>query len=113
MRVTQDAGPPGNVVPFRVNVLPRHLSLLQKWLAAGRRMGLCDASLCRASEYGPRHPYVLVWVRENADPAYMVFSEGRRWVVTDHLRQNELTRVGSFEEALHFIRPVLQVTAAA
>jgi hypothetical protein len=102
-----------NVVPFRLSVLPRHVALLQKWLRAGRCMGLCDASLYPPGEDGPKTSYVLVWVRENADPAYMVAPEGSRWVVTDHLRQHTLTRVRTFEEALHFIRPVLPMTAAA
>ncbi|MBV9538636.1 MAG: hypothetical protein JOY70_06855 [Acidisphaera sp.] len=102
-----------NVVPFRLSVLPRHRVLLQKWLSAGRCMGLCDASLYGPSADGPKTSYVLVWVRENADPAYMVFPEGARWVVTDHLRQHHLARVRTFEEALHFIRPVLPMTQAA
>ena len=102
-----------NVVPFRLSVLPRHLALLEKWLALGRCMGLCDASLYQPSEVGPKSPYVLVWVRENADPAYMVAPEGTRWVVTDHLRQRMLARLRTFDEALNFIRPVLPMTAAA
>jgi hypothetical protein len=102
-----------NVVPFRLSVLPRHLALLEKWLSAGRCMGLCDASLYQPGEGGPKSPYVLVWVRENADPAYMVTPEGTRWVVTDYLRQRMLARVRTFDEALHLIRPVLPMTAAA
>jgi hypothetical protein len=76
-------------------------------------MGLCDASLCQPGSEGAKSPYVLVWVRENADPAYMISAEGSRWAVTDHLRQNTLIRVQTFEEALYFIRPVLPVNAAA
>ena len=103
----------GNVVEFRLSILPRHLTLLAKWLRAGRCMGLCDASLCQPGPEGEKAPYILVWVRENADPAYMISVQGMRWAVTDHLRQNTLVRVSTFEEALHFIRPVLPLNAAA
>jgi hypothetical protein len=76
-------------------------------------MGLCDASLCQPGPEGANTPFILVWVRENADPAYMISVQGTRWAVTDHLRQNTLVRVPTFEEALNFIRPVLPLNAAA
>lgn len=104
---------PDNVVDFHMRVLPRHVALLNKWLQAGRCMGLCDASAYPADEEGPATEYVLVWVRENADPAYMVAPDRMRWVITDYLRQQTLARVRSFEEALNFIRPVLPTHAAA
>lgn len=102
-----------NVVPFRLSVLPRHLALLEQWLSAGRCMGLCDASLYEPGSEGPKTHYVLVWVRENADPAYMVVPDGARWCVTDYLRERTLARVRTFEEALQFIRPVLPAPVAA
>ena len=82
-----------------------------RWLEAGRTMGLCDAA-----SYGPDdegREYVLVWVRENADPAYMISPDGRSWTVRDCVRDQPLARVASFEDALRFIRPVLPLTVAA
>jgi hypothetical protein len=96
------------VVDFRLRVLPRHMELVARWLEAGRVMGLCDAQPYRCD---PRRPgpaeHVVVWVRESADPAYMVAADGLHWTVTDCVRDLPLARLRSFEEALHFIRPVL------
>ena len=104
----------GNVVEFRLSLLPRHGALLNRWLEAGRRMGLCDASVYPPEPTdGPTTDYVLVWVRENSEPAYMVTPEGMRWVVTDCVRHRVLARVRSFGEALHLIRPVLDDPATA
>ena len=109
---------PENVVMLRQRIMPRHTELLHRWLEAGRRMGLCDASafsperIGNGSE-GPRQDYVLVWVRENIDPAYMVMAEGIHWVVVDAVRQLTMARVASFEAALAFIRPVLCVEEVA
>ena len=109
---------PGNVVPMHQRIMPRHTALLARWLDAGRRMGLCDASAFqperpRLAGEGPRHDYVLVWVRENIDPAYMVVPEGAHWVVVDAVRQQTLARLSSFTAALNFIRPVLPLEVAA
>ena len=98
-----------NIVPLRLRFLPRHREYLMRWLQAGSAMGLCDVDV------SPRTPtdtavaleHVLVWVRENADPAYMIRPEGMRWLVIDHLRCRKLGSFASFEAALHCIRPVL------
>ena len=103
-----------NVVSFRLCFLPRHREYLMRWLQAGASMGLCDADV------SPRETghcdsvmleHVLVWVRENADPAYMVRPEGMRWLVIDHVRNHKLGNFSSFEAALHCIRPVLSAGA--
>jgi hypothetical protein len=102
-----------NVVPLRLRFLPRHREYLMRWLEAGTSMGLCDVDV------SPRTPtdsavmleHVLVWVRENADPAYMIRPDGMRWLVLDHLRDHRLGSFASFEAALHCIRPVLAFSA--
>ncbi len=108
---------PHNVVPLHQRIMPRHTALLARWLEAGRRMGLCDASAFQPERpqgaEGPRHDYVLVWVRENIDPAYMIVPEGAQWTVVDAVRQQDLARLSSFADALNFIRPVLPLEAAA
>lgn len=103
-----------NVVPLHPRVMPRHTALLARWLAAGQRMGLCNAQAFYPGKSEPQQrDYVLVWVRENADPAYMVHPEGTVWVVTDMVRQMVLVRLSTFGAALNFIRPVLPLEAAA
>ena len=102
-----------NVVTLHARILPRHQALLTRWVDAGRRMGLCDASAFRPSGDAGPGEYVLVWVRENIDPAYMILPEGRMWVVVDAVRQQHLARVTSFDAALHAIRPVLPADLAA
>jgi hypothetical protein len=104
---------PSNVVVLHPRVTPQHTALLTRWLEAGRRMGLCDASAFFPDRTDRQRDYVLVWVRENSDPAYMVQSEGAAWVVTDAVRERELARLPSFAAALNFIRPVLPLEAAA
>jgi hypothetical protein len=103
-----------NVVPLYPRIMPRHIELLARWLAAGQKMGLCNAQAFYPgkNERGQRD-YVLVWVRENADPAYMVQPEGNAWVVTDMVRQKVLVRETNLAAALNFIRPVLPLEAAA
>ena len=104
-----------NVVSLRLRFLPRHREYLLRWLDAGTAMGLCDVDVA------PRVPtdsavhleHVLVWVRECADPAYMIRPEGMRWLVVDHLRNHKLGSFSSFEAALHCIRPVLACGATA
>ncbi|MDG6095493.1 hypothetical protein LOC54_10325 [Acetobacter sp. AN02] len=107
----------GNVVPFRLSFLPRHREYLSRWLTAGLPMGLCDADIGADPGSSAQDPdIVMVWVRETADPAYTVRPQGTRWVVADAIRNRELSREGSFEAALNFIRPVLpvpEVTVAA
>lgn len=102
-----------NVVVLHPRITPRHTALLTRWLEAGRRMGLCDASAFFPDRGERQRDYVLVWVRENPDPAYMIRSEGGAWAVTDAVREHELARLPSFAAALHFIRPVLPLEAAA
>ena len=104
-----------NVVPLRLRFLPRHREYLLRWLDAGTAMGLCDVDVA------PRTPaasavhleHVLVWVRECADPAYMIRPEGMRWLVVDHLRSHKIGSFASFEAALYCIRPVLTCGATA
>jgi hypothetical protein len=99
---------PANVVDLRMRVLPRHLETMDRWLEAGRAMGLCDAAPFYPDDQDPgASEYVLVWVRENADPAYKVAPEGMHWTLTDTIRNQMLARVRTFEEALTLIRPVL------
>lgn len=102
-----------NVVSFRLCFLPRHREYLMRWLQAGASMGLCDVDVAprAAQEDSVVLEHVLVWVRENADPAYMVRPEGLRWLVIDHVRNHKLGSFPSFEAALHCIRPVLAVEA--
>ncbi|MCQ8239454.1 hypothetical protein [Rhizosaccharibacter radicis] len=103
--------PPGsNVVPMRLRILPRHREYLARWLDAGASMGLCDADAC-ADGVEPDH--VLVWVRENADPAYMIRPEGLRWHLIDQVRNSRLGSFPRFENALYAIRPVLSCGAEA
>ena len=104
---------PINVVVLHPRITPRQTALLARWLEAGRRMGLCDASAFFPDRGERQRDYVLVWVRENPDPAYMIRFEAGNWVVTDAVRERELTRLSSFAAALHFIRPVLPLEAAA
>ena len=110
---------PSNVFLLHQRIMPRHTALLARWLDAGRRMGLCDASAFLPSRLGASLPlvgktdYVLVWVRENIDPAYMILPEGATWLVVDAVREQHLARVGTFAAALNFIRPVLPLEAAA
>ncbi|BCK75179.1 hypothetical protein AA0242T_0006 [Acetobacter aceti NRIC 0242] len=100
---------PSNVIPFRMAViLPRHREYLARWLEAGKRMGLCDAEFCIDDEATfADSEQALIWVRENASPAYVVHPEGTHWVVVDALRGNVLSHESSFEMALDFIRPAL------
>lgn len=107
-----------NVVPLYQRILPRHAELLARWLQAGRPMGLCDASACpsersTATATQATSEYVLVWVRENIDPAYVIRPERFEWVVVDALRDHELGRTRSFAAALNLIRPVLGIEEAA
>ena len=102
-----------NVVVLRQRLLAHHRTVLNRWLEAGRRMGLCDASVCLSGPGRAEADYVVVWVRENPDPAYLIAAEGMSWRVTDCIRDRILARHASFEAALHFIRPVLNVHEAA
>jgi hypothetical protein len=102
-----------NVVPLRQRLLAHHREVLFRWLEAGRCMGLCDASTCQADPGHIEPDYVLIWVRENPDPAYMITPEGMRWRVTDSIRGEVLASHSSFEAALHSIRPVLKLHQAA
>ncbi|MXV44529.1 hypothetical protein GS501_05635 [Saccharibacter sp. 17.LH.SD] len=101
---------PCNVVPLRQKILPRHRTYLMHWLTAGESMGLLDAAidtLSFSSAYGHLAEQVLVWVRENPEPAYLIRPEGRFWVLIDQLREHEIGRYNNFALALHTIRPVL------
>src|SRR3978361_2260338 len=105
-----------NVVSLRLRFLPRHREYLMRWLQAGASMGLCDVDVSpRATGLNDTVvlEHVLVWVRENANPAYMIRPEGMRWLVVDHVRDHKLGSFSSFEAALHCIRPVLSAGATA
>jgi len=102
-----------NIVVLRQRLLTHHRELLARWLEAGRCMGLCDASAYQTGPDRAEPDYVLVWVRENPNPAYMITSEGMRWRVTDSIRGEPLASHASFEAALHAIRPVLNLHQAA
>lgn len=101
-----------NVVPLRANFLPRHREYLMRWLDAGTCMGLCDVDVSPRSGNGPIE-HVLVWVRENADPAYLLRPEGMNWILVDNLRDHRLGTFKTFEAALYAIRPVLACGATA
>lgn len=77
-------------------------------------MGLCDADITSHNEHDePDIEHVLVWVRENANPAYMIRPEGMGWMLIDQIRNHPLATYRSFEAALHAIRPVLACGATA
>lgn len=98
----------GTVIPFRQKLLPRHHRYLAQWFAASERMGILDVAIENAPEPSAADSHlVVVWVRENANPAYVISLHGPQWVLTDCLRDNELGRYGDLSEALHTIRPVL------
>ncbi|GBQ04776.1 hypothetical protein [Saccharibacter floricola] len=104
------------VIPLRQRILPRHKDYLMRWLEAGEAMGLLDAAVDTLSS--SPIPYevaeqVLIWVRENAEPAYIVRPEGRGWVLIDHLRDREIGRYVNFTTALRTIRPVLPLNEQA
>ncbi|MFT8817431.1 MAG: hypothetical protein ABF826_05335, partial [Komagataeibacter saccharivorans] len=100
------------VVSLRQGFLPRHREYLMRWLQAGACMGLCDADVANRNEHDePDIEHVLVWVRENANPAYMVRPEGMGWALIDQIRDHHLATYRSFEAALHAIRPVLSCGA--
>ena len=106
------------MIDLQTRVLPRHVAVLMRWLEAGRCMGLCDASAIqsrrnRLDGIEPGTDYVLVWVRENPDPAYMIMPGGTYWTVSDCVRQKVLGKLNTFDEALYFIRPVLPVLRPA
>ncbi|GBR05728.1 hypothetical protein [Acetobacter oeni] len=106
--LTDNSGYTTNVVPFRQGVLPRHREYLARWLNAGLCMGLCDADIFIDDDAGYcGAEQILVWVRESADPAYIIRPAGSRWMVVDAIRGHLLSKQDSFELALNFIRPVL------
>lgn len=97
-----------NVIPFRQSVLPRHREYLARWLKAGLCMGLCDADIFSPSEASDDSmQQIVVWVRESADPAYLIRPSGSRWEIVDPIRETVLSRQATIELALNFIRPVL------
>ncbi len=91
----------GRVVPLRLHVLPRHRAYLAAWVAAGARMGLCDADVGTG-----RDAEIFIWVRENPDPAYVIRASGFSWTVFDHLRNRKIGAFRDFEAALFCIRPI-------
>ncbi len=108
------AQPAENVVCFHYRITERHRTYLMSWLKAGQRMGLHDADIAPPVPLDLKHHagYVLIWVRENPDPAYRVVPEGRTWTVLDELRNHRLGKFPSFTAALNFIRPALSTESA-
>lgn len=101
------------VIPLRQRILQRHREYLMRWLKAGEAMGLLDAAVDTLSSSPVSYEVaeqVLIWVRENAEPAYIVRPEGRGWVLIDHLCDREIGRYVSFAAALRTIRPVLPIS---
>ena len=108
------AGPEtSNLVTLHPRITQKHTALLARWLAAGQKMGLCDAHAYSPKRNERGRDYVLVWVRENPDPAYMIQAEANVWIITDLVRQQVLVNKPSFAAALYFIRPVLPLEVAA
>lgn len=106
---TNEASSACQILPFQLEILPHHRDYLSRWLEAGLPMGLCDADVFSSTEKraGSSSEYVVVWVRETADPAYKIFSLGNKWIVVDAIRENSLGQFSSFADALLMIRPVL------
>lgn len=105
-----------NVVPLRQRILARHKEYLLRWLEAGESMGLLDAAIDTLA-YSDI-PYetteqILIWVRENSEPAYVIRPKGRYWVLVDHLQNREIGRYVNFATALRTIRPVLPLNEHA
>ena len=98
----------GKVVPLRLHVLQRHRDYLQAWVTAGARMGLCDADVGAG-----RDAEIFIWVRENADPAYVIRAQGLSWAVFDHLRDRRMGVFRDFEAALFSIRPITVASGIA
>lgn len=109
MPCKNDAPSVSNVIPFQLEILSAHREYLSRWLNAGLPMGVCDADIfsVQQRQAGVSSDYVLIWVRETADPAYKIYSRGISWVVMDAIRENTLGQFRSFADALHMVRPVL------
>ncbi|QNT78037.1 hypothetical protein [Entomobacter blattae] len=98
-----------HVIPMKKNFLPRHYEYLMRWLEVGSSMGLCDVDISPRFSANQEHDtidYILIWVREKPDPAYMIKPIGTKWVVIDHLRNYQLGQYKNFEDALLRIRPL-------
>lgn len=102
-----------NVIPLRHGITDRDIEYLDHWMRAGQRMGLHDSQVCHGRGGGePQGDYIVLWVRENADPAYIIAAEGLTWKVADMIRGICLGSFRTIGAALHFIRPVLQIGIA-
>lgn len=100
-----------NVIALCAHLTDSHVQYLARWLKAGQRMGLCDADIVKvtgAPKVGAQRQ-VVIWVRESADPAYLIGPIGLRWIVTDAIRDNIIGEYKSFESALAAIRPVIEI----
>lgn len=102
---------PATIIPFRQKLLPHHRRYLAHWLTASQPMGILDASI-ESTQDSPS-PLIVIWVRENADPAYLIRLDGHQWVLIDCLREHELGRYKNLNMALHTIRPVLPLPEEA
>lgn len=97
------------IIPFQMEILSRHREYLSRWVEAGLPMGVCDADVFGSSDREPGHSseYIVIWVRETADPAYKIFSRGNKWILVDAIREHQLGQFASFADALNMVRPVL------
>lgn len=104
------------IIPMRQKILPRHRLLLMRWLEAGEKMGLLDAQIIPQSSHSSKnysfYEYVVIWVRENSNPAYLIEPKGTNWCLIDALQKREIGRYQDFTTALNHIRPALHPCAA-
>ncbi|MCT6879317.1 MAG: hypothetical protein ACRCVY_04795 [Commensalibacter sp.] len=95
-----------NIIPFRGCFLPYHHTYLKRWFEASVRMGICDIEV-RKGDSKISVDHILIWVRENANPAYIVRPLDHKWEVFDYIQKKRLGVYSIFEQALNSIRPVL------
>ena len=109
MLYSSEASRTCQIIPFQMEILSRHTDYLSRWLDASTPMGICNADIFTTEEKqaGTSSAYVVIWVRETADPAYKIYSRGNRWIVMDAVRDNILGSFAGFADALNMIRPVL------
>lgn len=98
-----------NVIEFRQKILKRHRAYLRRWLEAGQPMGLLAGQIEPPAlpQISGASEQIVVWVRENSAPAYLIYPKGCFWIAFDALQEHELGRFRSLPAALNAIRPVL------
>ena len=91
------------VLAFRPTITDRQHAYLLRWLQAGRRMGLHDGQISITSNAGElRTLQAVIWVRENADPAYTVTPGRTGWTVVDLVRNHRLGEFPKFRGGTGF-----------